>query len=162
MKWVPQAARVAVAILALAGCGHLVVLHDPLVASEHNDLGVVYERAGRTELAAREYRKALRLDPKLTIARVNLGNLAAGRGKWREAERCYRAALRIRADDPDALNNLALALVRQGRGLDEAERLAGRALALGGRDSLYQATLDEVRLARSGAAPRPGREAPRR
>ena len=35
----------------LAGCAHLVVLHDPLTASEHNDLGVVYESSGQHALA---------------------------------------------------------------------------------------------------------------
>jgi Flp pilus assembly protein TadD len=152
---VRAAALVTLTLLALSGCGHLVVLHDPLTAPEHNDLGVAYERAGKVELAAREYRKALRLEPGLTIARVNLGNLAAGRGRWRDAERCYRAALETRPDDADALNDLATALIRQRRRLDEAERLAGRAVAIGGRDSLYRATLEEARAAR-GAAPAGG------
>ena len=106
----------------LAGCGHLVVLHDPLSASEHNDLGVAYEARGDLDLAAREYRRALRDQP----------------------------------GDPDALNNLALALVRRGGDLAEAERLARRALARCGQpDSLYRSTLAEVRAARR-RGPRPG------
>ena len=137
-----------IAALALAGCGRIVVLHDALSATEHNDLGVAYERAGKPALAAREYRKALRRDSRLAIARVNLGNLAAAAGRWDDAEREYRKALRVRPDDADALNNLAAALVRRGRRLDEAEALARRAIAIGGRDSLYRATLEEVRRAR--------------
>ena len=136
------------AAVALAGCGHLVVLHDPLTAAEHNDLGVAYERSGQNELAGREYRKALRRDRHFAVARVNLGNLAAASGRWGEAERCYRAALSERPDDGDAMNNLASALLKRGRHLDEAEALASRAVALGGRDSLYRATLAEVRAAR--------------
>ena len=140
----------------LAGCGHLVVLHDPLSASEHNDLGVAYEARGDLDLAAREYRRALRLDRRLARARVNLGNVSAREGRWGDAEACYRRALRDQPEDPDALNNLALALVRRGGDLAEAERLARRALARCGQpDSLYRSTLAEVRAARR-RSPRPG------
>jgi Flp pilus assembly protein TadD len=141
--------------VGLAGCGHLVVLNDPLSAAEHSDLGVSYERAGRTDLAEREYKKAIRLDSRLAVAHLNLGNLLAARGDWAGAERCYRAALRARPDDGDALNNLALALVRRGRDLDEAEALARRAVAIGGeRDSLYRSTLAEVHGAQARGADR--------
>ncbi len=142
----------ALALLLVAGCSHIVVLHDPLTAAEHNDLGVVYERAGETALAAREYRRALRLDHRFPRAWINLGNLEARDGRWPAAERCYRRALKLAPDEPDALNNLAEALVRQGRSLDEAEALAARAVARGGaRDSLYRSTLEEARRARAGA-----------
>ena len=43
------------------------------------------------------------------------------------------------------MNNLAVALLRQGRSLQEARELAARAVARGGeRDSIYRATLAEV------------------
>ncbi len=132
-----------------AGCGHLVVLHDALTAAEHNDLGVAYERSGQPALARKEYRRALRLDPHLARARVNLGNLAAGRRDWRDAERQYRRALADVPGDSDAMNNLAWVLLQRRRSLDEAERLAADAVARGGaRDSTYRATLEEVRAAR--------------
>lgn len=138
-----------VAALALAGCSHLVVLHDPLTAGEHNNLGVVYEAQGQPELAAQEYRKALRLDPHQIRSRVNLGNLEAAGGRWRSAEKLYRRALADSANDYDAMNNLAVVLLRQGRKLDEARVLAERAVAGGGaRDSIYRATLAEVKGAR--------------
>jgi len=137
------------ACAVLAGCGHLVVLNDPLTAAEHSDLGVSYERSGRADLAEREYKKAIHKDRKLAVAHLNLGNLHAARGDWSGAERCYRDALRAHPDDPDALNNLALALARRGRKLDEAESLATRAIAIGGRDSLYHSTLDEIREAQA-------------
>jgi Flp pilus assembly protein TadD len=143
------------AVLALtapliAGCSHIVILHDPLTAAEHNDLGYSYETGGNTDLARREYRKALKLDPHLVRARVNLGNVEAGAGRWSAAEDHYRRALRDAPADADALNNLAVALLRQGRDLAEAESLAARALrADGGRDSIYRATLAEVRAART-------------
>jgi tetratricopeptide (TPR) repeat protein len=134
----------------LSGCSHLVVLHDALDPSEHNDLGVVYEHEGKYDLAAREYRRALRSDPRFTRARINLGNLAARAEHWPEAEKLYRRALADGPSDGDALNNLAIVLVRQRRRLDEAEALASRAVTIGGRDSIYRATLAEVRAARRG------------
>jgi Flp pilus assembly protein TadD len=138
-------ALASVWLAALSGCAHLVVLHDPLTASEHNDLGVVYESSGKLDLAAKEYRKALKLDPHQSQARVNLGNTHAVAGRWSSAEKCYRRALADSTTDYDAMNNLAIALLRQGRRLDEARALAERAVAAGGgRDSVYRATLAEV------------------
>jgi Flp pilus assembly protein TadD len=143
--------RALPAVLALAlscGCGHLVVLHDPLTANEHNDLGVAYESRGELDHAAKEYKHALKLDPKLSRTRVNLGNVEAARGRWSKAEHCYRAALVDSATDADAMNNLAIALLRQGRNAAEARSLAERAVAIGGaRDSIYRATLEEARAA---------------
>jgi Flp pilus assembly protein TadD len=135
-----------IAAFSAAGCSHLVMLHDPLSAPEHNDLGVAYERSGETKLAASEYRKALRLNPRFVRPRVNLGNLAAGAGNWQVAARHYRRALRD-SSDADAMNNLAIALLRLGHA-DEARSWAERAVALGGpADSVYRSTLDEVRAA---------------
>lgn len=143
------AAAVAGGLLVLlTGCAHLVVLHDPLSAIEHNDLGVVYEARGQFDLAAKQYRRALRLEPGQSRARLNLGNVEAARGRWSVAERCYRRALADSSTDSDAMNNLAVALLRQGRSRNEARSLAERAVASGGvRDSLYRATLAEVKAA---------------
>jgi len=131
--------------IALSGCAHLVMLHDPLTSSEHNDLGVAYESTGQLDLAAKEYRKSARLEPRQALVWVNLGNTEAARERWPAAERCYRRALRESPEDADALNNLAIALLRQGRDREEARALAARAVAAGGeRDSVYRATLAEV------------------
>jgi tetratricopeptide (TPR) repeat protein len=147
---VSRPARTLLLLAALlAGCSRIVILHDPLTAAEHNDLGVAYEAAGKHDLAHREYRKALKLDAGFVRARVNLGNLESAAGRWKRAEDCYRRALRDASGDADALNNLAVALVRQQKSLVEAESLATRAVAAGGgRDSIYRATLAEVRAAR--------------
>lgn len=133
------------AVIALGGCAHLVVLHDPLTASEHNDLGVAYESSQQLSLAAREYRKSLRLDSRVSRAWVNLGNVEAAQGRWHAAERSYRRALRVSPSDADAMNNLAVALIQLKGDRGEARSLAERAVAVGGeRDSVYRATLDEV------------------
>lgn len=145
---------IVVSAAAVPGCSHIVVLHDPLSAPEHNDLGVAYEAEGRLDLAAREYRRALKRDPRFGRARLNLGNAEAAAGRWARAEREYRRALLDLPGDPDPPNNLAVVLLRLGRPLDEAEALATRAVALAaGRDSLYRATLAEVRAARAAPSP---------
>lgn len=143
--------RTGVAALALmiAGCSRFVILHDPLSATEHNDLGVAYESKGQFDLAAKEYQHALTLEPRRSATRVNLGNVEAARGDWKSAESQYRRALVDSATNTDAMNNLAFALVRQRRNLDEARSLAERAVAGGGeRDSIYRATLEEARAAK--------------
>ena len=111
-----------------------------------HDLGVAYESTGRLDRRRRSTARQSHLDPKLSRARVNLGNIEAARGKWPKAERHYRRALRDSTTDYDAMNNLAVALLRQRRNLDEARALAERAASAGGeRDSLYRATLAEVK-----------------
>jgi len=129
------------------------VLHDPLTAVEHGDLGVAYETRGRPDLAEKQYRRALRLDPRQSRTRVNLGNVQAARGDWRGAERSFRRALRDSATNADAMNNLAVALLRRGGGDGEARELAERALAIGGaRAPIYRATLAEIDSTRSARA----------
>ena len=128
-----------------SSCSHLVVLHDPLSASEHNDLGVAYESNGRARLAAREYKKALRPNPHASRTWVNLGNAQAAQAQWHAAEKSYRHALRDSVSNSDALNNLAFVIHRQGGRDAEAKALATRAIAYGGaRDSVYRETLREI------------------
>lgn len=147
-RWRWSVALACVGLPILAGCSHIVILHDPLTAAEHGDLGVAYESTGKLDLAAREYRRSLKLDPRQSRTRVNLGNVQAAQGKWRAAEKSYRRALADSATNADAMNNLAVALLRQGRRGTEARALAERAVAIGGaRDSIYRATLAEVNAA---------------
>ena len=122
------------------------VLRDPLSASEHNDLGVAYESGGETRLAAKEYRRSLHLDEHQARTWINLGNVEGADGRWRQAERSFRRALREAPAEPDAMNNLAVSLLRQDRGRDrdEARTWAERAVSAGGeRDTIYRATLAE-------------------
>ena len=107
--------------------------------------------AGGRDVAAREYRRALRVDPHFVRARVNLGNACVRLGRDAAAEQCYRRSLRDAPADADALNNLAVVLTRRGVKLAEAEALARRAVDARD-DSTTRATLAEVRAAR--AAPR--------
>lgn len=108
------------------------LLHDPLAPEEHVTLGLTYEIEGRSELAAREYDEALRKKHGYMPALIGLGNIAFSRGALKEAEAYYRQALATAPEDPGANNNLAMLYLTQREHLDEAERLAGLALAQGG------------------------------
>lgn len=135
----------AVSGVAASTCSDLpghVVLRDALSPAEHVMLGLAYEMEGRADLAAREYDNALRQQPEYTPALIGLGNLASDRGAVREAEAYYRRALAVDPEDPGANNNLAMLYVTQEGKLDEAERLAGLALAQGG--SLRPYVLDTI------------------
>ncbi len=97
----------------LSSCAKIVVFSDPLTSKEHTDLGYIYEKQGRLELAEKEYLKAIRKDRKNWLAYYNLGNMYAKREEWERAEELYLKALEIERD-PDLLNNLAYVLNKRG------------------------------------------------
>jgi Tfp pilus assembly protein PilF len=132
-----------------------VVLHDTLKPAEHNDLGVAYQAQGQLALAEREFKAAVRLDPHDARAWLNLGNVSAAQDRWARATSRFRRSLREDPRSADAMNNLAFALVQlPDARFDEAEALARAAVAAGGaRDSVYRATLGEVRKARDARTP---------
>ena len=73
------------------------------------------------------YKKALSLDPTLSNAMTNLGNLAYRRGNPEEAERHYRRALQSDPEQPEALYNLGFLCFERDE-VDEAVRLFRDAL----------------------------------
>ena len=116
----------------LAACSdlpHVRVLHDPLTPEEHVTLGLTYEVQGHRDLAAREYHTALTQEAGYVPALIGLGNVAFAEGELEESETFYRQALAAAPEHPGANNNLAMLYLVRGTGLDEAERLALRALA---------------------------------
>ena len=70
--------------------------------------------AGREEISAREYERALVLDGRNATALLELGRIYAKRpDTWKQAEERYRAYLEVRAEDADARLGLARVLVWQ-------------------------------------------------
>jgi len=120
-------------ILLCLGCGKLpeiVVLHDPLTAEEHNNLGVSYEARGEYSLAEREYKEALKIRKDLFCAQFNLGNLYLKMGRDNEAEDAYKKAIALDPAHPDPYNNLAHLYLQGGRHPDEAQKMAEKAVSL--------------------------------
>ena len=107
----------------------IVVLEAPLSASEHNELGVIYERSGKIDLARKEYLKAAEKDASWPVPLFNLGNLAYAQGDPAQAERFYHRCLALDGTDADVMNNLAHVLHEMGRDIDALEFIE-RALAV--------------------------------
>lgn len=91
-------------------------------------LAVAREESGDLEGARQAYLAALRFDPGLSDACVNLGRLAHYEGHVERAANWYRRAIEIAPDDPIAHYNLAIALEDLGN-LSEAMAEYQRALA---------------------------------
>ena len=80
---------------------------DRARAYEHYLEGCRYDENERTfDEAERAYQKALELDPTLSNALTNLGNLEYRRGDLGSAEVYYRRALACDPEQPEALYNL--------------------------------------------------------
>ena len=142
------------ALLSAAGCAlpRVVTHRDALTPVEHLNLGVTYERQGDYELAVKQYKKAASGDTRST-AYAYLGNVHFLQGDAAEAERCYRRALKHDPDNADACNNLAWLYCSSGINLEEAERLALRALSLNpARSAVYTDTLRHLRARRAAAS----------
>jgi Tfp pilus assembly protein PilF len=135
-----------ISLLIIMLCGscavpQIVILKDPLTAEEHINLGYLYEKQGKLDLAEEEYKKAIRKDKKNYLAYFNLGNIYAQRGEYEKAERQYRKALKLK-EDPDVLNNLAYVLSKQGK-KEEALLYIKKALEMKD-DPSYRETLEEI------------------
>ncbi len=109
--------------ISLSGCAALyssLYTDDPLTAEEHNDLGVIYEREGKHDLAIREYKRAIAIDGSLATPLVNLGNVYMKEGEYTEAEKYYGRALDRDPKSIDAANNLASLYLETGKDYREA------------------------------------------
>ncbi len=122
---------------------------EPTGAGASIRYAVALEEDDRLEEAAEVYRHLLEEAPETALAWVNLGNVEAALAHTDRAEEAYRRALELVPEDADALNNLAWLLLEADGDLDEARRLAERAVAAAGHDPyLALDTLGRVELAR--------------
>jgi Flp pilus assembly protein TadD len=80
---------------------------DPARATFHSNYGFALQQSGRMDDAIAEYRAALRLDPKLVSAWINLGTALAASPKTRpEARAALEKARALAPDDPRVKANL--------------------------------------------------------
>jgi tetratricopeptide (TPR) repeat protein len=93
------------------------------------NLGLLLARTGRPDEAAREYERALSLDPYAVDPRVNLAVLLVRQDKLERAQRELTAALRIDPGNAGAHANLGVVLARRGQ-IDQAVREFQEALRL--------------------------------
>ena len=115
------------------------------------NLASAYRSVGRLPEARRTLEAALQVDPRSAIAHNNLGNLLADLGERRDALRCYQQAAALDARYADPLSGEAR-LAEEEHRLEDAGRLAERALELAPHNSSAALTLARVRLRRDDAA----------
>lgn len=105
------------------------------------------EEAGKPQAAARGYESFLRRWPGDWRGAFGWGNALQSSGEIQQAEIAYRRAHDIAPGRPEPLNNLAMALLEEGR-TEEAEETARmaveRAEVLGTDPAPYRETLEEV------------------
>jgi len=94
-----------------------------------NDLGTALQALGQDDAAVLNYRRAIQLDPALTLAHSNLGQALLARGQPAEAAVCFQQVLSINPANDDAHNHLGTAQQALGQ-LAEAVESYQRALAL--------------------------------
>ena len=108
---------------------------NPDNAEARDNLGVIYERLGRLDDAAREFRQAVASRPDYPLARFHLGRVLANQLKYDEAVQQFLRALQPESDrTPAYLYALAATLARAGRreqALDYFEQARGAARAHG-------------------------------
>jgi tetratricopeptide (TPR) repeat protein len=94
---------------------------NPACCMAHINLGMVLDKKGQTDEAARQFQEAIRLKPDDPVAHHDLGIALGKKGQTDEAISQYQEALRLEPDDAEAHNNLGIALVMKGQ-IDEAIR----------------------------------------
>ena len=132
-------------VMLLTSCNfpRIAILSDPLSPEEHINLGLAYEREGDIENAAAEYNEAAR---SLPTAYLYMANLYFTQDELEKAEYYYKEAIRNDENNGDAYNNLAWLYYVKGENLEEAEKLAEKAMIVQPeRKRYYQDTVNNIR-----------------
>jgi superkiller protein 3 len=102
-------------------------LNDP---EAFNNLGATYAILGRFDQAIEAYKKALLLDPQLATAYYNLGVAYSKTDRFEEAVEAYKTSIRLNPNLAIAYNNLAWLYAKRPENLDDALKLAQKAVEL--------------------------------
>src|SRR5262249_1474729 len=71
--------------------------------------GLVYRRMGQPDMAVQAYREALKLNPRMADAHLNLANIYLEKGQFRPAMQHYEQALQLRPNWEKASDGLTQA-----------------------------------------------------
>ena len=147
-----KALSVMLVALALSSCTFpkIAILHDPLTPEEHINLGVSYEKKGELDAALEQYQAASK---KLSVAYLYIGNVYFQKNDAKQAEKAYKKAIE-RTNDAQAYNNLAWLYYTRGERLEEAEKLARKAVELSPEADDFRDTLEKIIEKRSSLSER--------
>jgi serine/threonine-protein kinase len=88
-----------------------------------SNLGVIYYRARRLDLALRQMRQTIELDPNYMLGHLNLGLVLAATGAYDEAVSTFQRARELAPSFPDSLALLGYVYGRIGK-IAEARNVA--------------------------------------
>ena len=103
------------------------IAQDPKREDLYLRLAETYRRNGDLKGASENFRKARDLAPTDWGVHLQLALLLESMGQKDEAKRMYDKVLKLKPDNPIALNNLAFSMAESGADLDQALTLAQRA-----------------------------------
>jgi len=124
-------------------------MEDNLTAEQHNDLGYVYEQKKIFDLAEKEYLLAVKKRKDWQVPYFNLGNLSFKMGDYKKSENFFRTALTYDPNNSDVMNNMANALLLQGRHR-EARQMIEQALRIEKKEE-YLDTLETIQKSENAA-----------
>jgi Flp pilus assembly protein TadD len=104
-----------------------VLAKEPKAADVLFKLAETYRRKGDLNQAIDSFRKSSQAAPNDSGPLLQLGLLMDGTGRRDQSKPIYEQILRIQADNPVALNNLAFIKAEEGTDLDSALGMAQRA-----------------------------------
>lgn len=137
LKQAPGSPRLHSMLASLAGLGgkpdlaiqenHWLVKSDPKNAAAYLRLAAAERQKGDNSAAVAAAQKAAELAPKDAKVLESTAYLKSVSGYKSDALADYRRLLALEPNEPTTLNNMAFLLAEEGRDLDEALSLAGRA-----------------------------------
>jgi tetratricopeptide (TPR) repeat protein/peroxiredoxin len=98
------------------------------VPNAWNNLGILSAREGNTDLAIRQFQRALQSDPEHPIALQNLGSAYRQKKDWPAAKQALERSLALNPDDPEANYTLGMVYAEQND-TQQAENYLQKALA---------------------------------
>lgn len=119
---------------------------DPQSADLHRQLGEVYGLEGDHGNEIQCYQQAYQLEPGNLRAALALADALGRGGRTREARTLYQNVVQAHPDNAVALNNAAYFLAETGGDLDEALRLAQRAVRKAPGQPVFSDTIGYIYL----------------